>query len=404
MNVTGYFTNPIGYSGPIFVIVTNYVTNFIQIFQYSFGNVVTNNFYPTTSYAIQTITVGPIIGQGSQFYTNITFQSFQSNVVSGDFFIITNGTCGLNFVQTLQTNVNIVTNSLVGVTNTGGQSFVQNLISYFTNYVFVVEPCTLVTNAADDYQGIGRIQFVRVRDDNYNYLTGLFIQPVTNQYTMVVITNGLPVTRAFQRVVTAPDFLFAAQDLASGPNAIPLTSTFGRNINFNQANIQTGLAGPGTIDPPTTVTYDKVGPVYNNTSPFTLTGPNSGNRDFIWGSFDGTTNAPVVYPNGTSIANLAASSLVQISPPPPALPNGTNGVAYNVALSVVSGGQPPYSWMMTTNSAALPTGSPNLTLSPGGVISGTPTNSAIYDNIVIQMTDSSVPPRVVQMIYSLTIN
>ncbi len=406
MNVTGYFTNPIGFSGPVFVTVTSYVTNFIQIFQYSFGNVVTNKSYPTTSYAVQTITVGPAIGWPQGFFaTNVTYQLFQSNIVSGDFFIITNGTCGPNFIQTLQTNVNIVTNSLVGVTNTDGQSFVQNLISYFTNYVFVVQPCTLVTNAADDYQGLGRIQFVHVRDDNYNYLTGLFIQPVTNQYTMVVITNGLPVTRTFQRVVTAPDFLFAAADLASGPSAIPLTTSFGRNINFNQTNIRPGLAGPGTIDSPTTVTYDKVGPVYENISPFTLTGPNSASaRSFIWGSFDGTTNAPVVYPNGTSIANLAASSLVQISPPPPTLPNGTHGVAYNVALSVVSGGQPPYSWMVTTNSAALPTGSPNLTVSPSGVISGTPTNSATYGNIVIQMTDSSVPPRVVKTIYSLTIN
>jgi hypothetical protein len=52
----------------------------------------------------------------------------------------------------------------------------------------------------------------------------------------------------------------------------------------------------------------------------------------------------------------------------------------------------------------LPYGSPNLTLSSGGLVSGTPTNSATYDNIVIQMTDSSVPPRTVQMIYSLTIN
>jgi hypothetical protein len=112
----------------------------------------------------------------------------------------------------------------------------------------------------------------------------------------------------------------------------------------------------------------------------------------------------VIYPNGTSIANLAAEALIQISPPPPILPDGTNGVPYpggnvtNVTLSA-TGGQSPYTWSLTANSAGLP---PNLTLSAGGVISGTPTNSATYDNIQIQMNDSS--GRSVIMNYSITID
>ncbi len=53
-----------------------------------------------------------------------------------------------------------------------------------------------------------------------------------------------------------------------------------------------------------------------------MIGPSGASRTgFLWGSFDGTTNAPVVYPNGTSLENLANEAVIQISPPPPALPN-----------------------------------------------------------------------------------
>jgi hypothetical protein len=224
---------------------------------------------------------------------------------------------------------------------------------------------------------------------------------------MVVVTNRQAVTQTFQRVLTAPDFVFGAADQASGPSAIPVLNTYSRNINFNQANIQPGNAGPGTIDTGASnvvVTFDKVGPVYNNTSPTFMSGPNSAvSREFLWGSFDGTTNPPVVYPNGTSLANLAASALIQISPPPPILPNGAKGVPYSIQLTATNT-TGSLTWTLASSSAGLPPGSPNLTLSPSGVISGTPTNSATYVNIIIQMTDSSVPPRTVQMIYSLTIN
>jgi hypothetical protein len=412
LNISAYFTNFVGQPAgqpATLVTVTTYVTNIVQFYLNSFGNVVTNKSYPNTTYAIQTITVGPPVGwpAGTPFVTNVTYQQFQSNVVSGDYFIITNGACGPNFIQTLQTNVSIVTNTIVGVTNVNGQMFAQNLISYFTNYAFVVQPCSLVTNALGDYQGLGRMQFVRVRDDDYDYQNGQFIQPITNQYTMVVITNGQAVTQTFQRVLTNPDLVFGTADLASGPNGGNAVGEFRRSVNFNQANILPGNAGPGTIDPGSSnqIVFNNSGPVfYNVSTPSFLSGPNSAfSAFFVWGSFDGTTNAPVVYPNGTSLANLAASALVQISPPPPTLPNGTNGVPYNVQLTATNT-IGSLKWTLAPGSAGLPPGSPNLTLSPGGLISGIPTKSATYVNIVIQMMDSSVPPRTLQMVYSLTIN
>ena len=404
-NVIAYFTNFIGQpadSPATLVVVTNLVTNIVQFYQNTFGNVVTNKTYTQTTFALQTVTVGPVIGQpiGTPFVTNVSYKFFQSNVPSGDYFIISNGFCAPNIIQILQTNVSIVTNGIVGLTNANGQAFAQNLISYFTNYAFVVQPCTLVSNAVATYQGIGKIQFVRVPD--YDYQLGIFTQPITNQYTMVAYTNGQYVTRSFQRVLTAPDFVFRAQDLELGPAGGPTHGDiYSRNIVLNQANELAGHAGPGTIDPGTTITLNEVGPDYVNQSLFALFGPVEANRWFIWGSFDGTTNTPIVYPNG-QVADLAAEALIQISPPPPNLPMGTNGVAYNNALTVISGGQAPYNWALTSGSAGLP---PGLSLSSNGVISGTPTQSGTFDNIVVQMTDSTVPiARIVDLVYSITIN
>ena len=419
-NVIAYFTNYVGSpagSPASLVVVTNQVTNIVQFYQNSFANVVVNSNYPSTTFAIQTISVGPMVGApaGSPFVTNVTYQTFTSNVVSGDYFIITNGTCGPNIIQTLQTNLNVVTNLVVGTTNANGQAFTENLISYFTNYAFVELPCTLTTNAPADYQGIGRMQFMRVSDvsDPYDYQNQQFRIPITNQYTMSLFTNGQYLTQKFQRIVTRPDFLFGAADQLTGPDALPVDADLpARTVNFNTANMQTGLSGPGTIDSPTTFVFNKVGPVYQNLSPAFMIGPNiNGGTNavgtlFMWGSFDGTTNLPVVYPNGTSLENLAAEAVVQIATVPPAalpntLPSGTNGVAYNVTFTA-TGTTGNVTWALAPNSAGLPPGFN--TLSPDGVLSGTPTQSGTFDNIVVQLTDSSTPPLVVQAVYSLTIN
>jgi hypothetical protein len=161
------------------------------------------------------------------------------------------------------------------------------------------------------------------------------------------------------------------------------------------------LAGPGTIDPATTVTFTKVGPVYVNVGPSFVIGPRDPNSAnlfllyFLWGSFDGSTNDPIVYPNGTSIANLESEVLIQISPT--TLPNGTNGVSYPTVPLTVTGGQSPYTWSLASGTT-LP---PGLNLSSGGVISGTPTQSGSYV-VTIQMTDAG--GRTVAVNYSITIN
>ncbi len=86
-----------------------------------------------------------------------------------------------------------------------------------------------------------------------------------------------------------------------------------------------------------TISFNKVGPVFLNMGPGGLWQANGAPTSmFIWGSFDGSTNDPVVYPDGTSITNLINQVLVQITPA--TLPAGTNGVAYPATTFVATGG------------------------------------------------------------------
>src|SRR5207249_7516544 len=103
-----------------------------------------------------------------------------------------------------------------------------------------------------------------------------------------------------------------------------------------------------------------------------------------WGSFDGSTNAPIVYPQGTSIMDLENQVLFQIVTAD--LPDGKVGTFYSTNL-VVSGGHTPYSWQPAQGSGPLP---PGLSLASSGLISGTPTVAGVY-NFTVSVTDASFP-------------
>jgi len=261
-------------------------------------------------------------------------------------------------------------------------------ITSSTNRTFLVQPqiCSSAPFATGLRPGIQRIQFVRA---NFDSLLGQFFQPITNNYTMVLITNSQAVTQSFQRMVLAPDILLtAADDIAANT----FDGTVTRNIVFDTDNVGAGLAGPGTINPRTTISYNKVGDAFQNGYIFTALNTNvfvledSQMPVLQWASFDASTNDPVLYPNGTSIANLQNQILIQISPPPPALPDGTNGVAYPATPFTASGGafSPPFTWGLVPGLGALP---PGMSLSGAGTLSGTPTQAGTFD-FTIQLTDS----------------
>ncbi len=416
-NRYAYYTNLIGAPAGSQKLVTGQTITYSLVTNYynTYGNIVTNSYRTNSTYTLVTIQAQQLNGApAGTIVTNTSTSTVNvPNVPSGDFYINTN-TCGPNLVlSVLATNVVTITNlSLVATnasgTNLAGLYYSQTVIAYATNHILLVEPIICgaaavggsTTNAPGLYQGIGWMQFTNA---SYDSLLGQYFQPITNTYGMHLITNGKLINQTFQRVITTPDIVFSAADISPGP-ADNLGGNYWRNNpNFDQANALPGLAGPGTINPAISIGFNKAGPTYvnfagwyelNQIGPF-----------FAWGSFDGTTNDPIVYPNGTSIANLANQVLVQIVPA--ALPNGTNGVAYPIQSFGITGGAftPPYTWSLAAGSGGLP---PGLALNPNGTITsptsnvtpGTPTLSGTFD-FTLQLTDALA--RSIQWTYSITI-
>jgi hypothetical protein len=416
--IVSYFTNPpVGSpfgSPPILVIATNYTPVFEFLYTYTFANVFTNHFGPISGQLVS-ITVGTAPGApfGSPGVTNTVVRKITQ--MGGDFFVLPlfyTNVCPLDILPGPSiTGVLAFTNGFeFGLTNATTTNITSEIfeVTYFTNYSYVVDPvtCSTIAGDSDNFQGIEKIQFVKIPLTNYDTILGQFITPITNNYTLTSVNAGQLQVQHLQRVVTRPDILMTAADLAAGPGGPPAVPFFARNVNFVTANVLPQLAGPGTIIPQTQVTWDKVGPVFFNTpssgmdgTPFFTETPGGDLADlfyieyFVLGSFDGTTNNPTVFPNGTSIDNLENQVLVHVSPT--SVPNGQTGQAYpNVQFSA-SGGSvtPSFTW----SSTGLPNG---LSVSPGGVLSGTPTEAGTF-YFTITLTDST--GLAVQWFYTITI-
>ncbi len=411
-----YYTNFPGSqagSPPTLVVTGVLTTNYTLIYSDTFANVITNSYSPSTTYTVQDITVQPRLGApaGSPPQTNITYQTFvDTNLPSGDYYLLPTNQCGFDIVGAFHTNVYNVTNfttSAAATNNAGtnGQvySFTQNIVFTLTNVVYLTHPvtCTQTTGATNLYQGIEKINFVY---SSYDSLVGQYFQPITNIYTMRAVINSQVQPQTITRVVTAPDVLFSATDLDDN-GGIGIFQ-FYRTLDFDQANVLNGLAGPGTITLPTKITFNKSVPVYFNSGTSGLVGdpaftdtPGGSSSSlfdeyFVWGSFDGSTNPPVVYPNTTSINQIENQILILLTPT--TLPNGTNGVAYSSQFFSASGGSftPPYTW----SGSGFPVG---LSVSSTGFLTGTPTQSGSNFVATVTLTDSL--SRTVQWSYPLTI-
>jgi hypothetical protein len=165
--------------------------------------------------------------------------------------------------------------------------------------------------------GLGKVNFVRV---DYDSMMGAFFTPRTNVYEDKVILNNRQVSQVVGRVVAIPDILFDAADLQGGDTGVALVRSAYAVLAWDNNNDINGLnaaevGGPGTIVPggaaPSLVlTLNKVGPLWYNIWPSYTSEADSyelgrgPNRNLLWGSYDGSTNAPVIYPIGTSIQEI----------------------------------------------------------------------------------------------------
>lgn len=161
------------------------------------------------------------------------------------------------------------------------------------------------TNAIAIRPGIDQLTFTNVAFDS---LIGQTFVPITNFFTTTVVTNGTNLITTMRRVTTRPDIVFQARDLGIvGPfEGFPLLSlrTDTSNWQLNDSlNGSTELGGPGVIEGPITITLTTLLPTLLNSTPFTFDEAQAFS-EASWGYFDGSTNAPVVFPDGALIEDI----------------------------------------------------------------------------------------------------
>jgi hypothetical protein len=165
-------------------------------------------------------------------------------------------------------------------------------------------PWTITTNTVVSQglrPGVDKVNFQFAAHDS---LLGVFVT-FTNTATDTIVTNGVATNQTILRVITAPDILFGAADLGLVGD-FPILSTRTTTANWDNndpINGQTALAGPGVIQSPVVITFSKLGPYFINSNP-SFIDESTAFRGTLWGSFDGSTNPPVVFPDFISIQEL----------------------------------------------------------------------------------------------------
>jgi hypothetical protein len=120
--------------------------------------------------------------------------------------------------------------------------------------------------------------------------------PLTNQFTDTYVTNGAIMRQQLERIIVQPDILFSVADSgADSPFPAALLRS-GTSNWWNSATVSSnGAAGPGVIQPPVRIAFNKLGTVVQTDEG----APQSGytvSRGSRWGSFTSETNPVVAYP------------------------------------------------------------------------------------------------------------
>ena len=153
--------------------------------------------------------------------------------------------------------------------------------------------------------GVDKITFVPQAVDP---ISGAF-HPMTNYFTDTYISNGIFRQQQLARLVSQPDFLFTA-----GPDWFRTGTT--NWLNNAALNGNPGGTGPGQIRPQVVITFPKMGRTFFNdftTNAAGFTEDAVIENSWFLASFDGSTNAPVVYPENPS-GNLTMTVRIQILP------------------------------------------------------------------------------------------
>ena len=154
--------------------------------------------------------------------------------------------------------------------------------------------------------GPGKVAFVRVDTDP---LLGEYLFPVTVSYPETVINaQGVAVNTVTSRQIIRPDVLFTAADVGvtgntGRPYVYGVTGTTFTQVQ-NPGGSPLVAAGPGILEPGVTVAFNKVGPWVFNVGD---TSEAQGATGFVWGSFNGSTNAPIIYPQGATVQELEST-------------------------------------------------------------------------------------------------
>jgi hypothetical protein len=298
-----------------FEIVPILQTNLVLVYDYVFANVITNYSSPTT------IVRTELFGFETEPWSTPANPVYRTNIIdevidvpSGAILIVPPNVARFEFVPGAAiTNIFTITNT-VFQTNVVDNGLLRPLFvaeyTLFTNVTYAVLPFTLQTPPDSVLRGgIGKITFERLGGAIFTGTNFLH----TNSYTVVYRLNrfGTPqlITNDVRLVGAAPDILFAAADF--DPDVTP--SLTDRSILFQNngdINSSTGVefqGGPGNIFPSAIFTFNKVGPGLFNTRPGTATEEAAldGFRErVIWGSFDGSTNPPVAFPQDVTLEDI----------------------------------------------------------------------------------------------------
>ncbi len=320
-------TNLVGYqlvSALLTTVVTTTNTNTVQLFL-SLSNVTglaTNATLAFTNearltYATNfTFAVYPIEflfgtnrNETYSFFTNALYVAYpvESRVVA------------TNFLTHQFTNVFSAVYPVVAQVFGTNQLMITNVFTNVTSAVYPIE-FQPPTSSIGIRPGVEKLRFHKTTFDS---LIGQAFQTLTNTYTNYIVTNFVALQQVVRRVVTRPDILLLSEDLGVDNQSFPFiyNRTGTANwINNDALNGNSNQGGPGVITPPIRLTFTDLLPYYRNEQPFFLDEASAtvlGNFIFpvqAWGSFDGTTNTPVVYPDYISIQDLENEVL---NPPSP---------------------------------------------------------------------------------------